>query len=104
LPAPICRVHGFHATFDHQLAMGSVTEKSTFTLLQLLSFALHLALSLTEILLDLALGFLGPTLHMFARVASRLTEITAKLALGFLHLARRLVLKTALVDGRTSPD
>jgi hypothetical protein len=31
LPAPICRVHGFRVTFDHQFAMGSVTEKSTFT-------------------------------------------------------------------------
>ena len=83
--------------------MGSATEKS-ISLASTLSFALHLALGLTEILLDLALGFLCPTLHMFARVASSLTEITAKLALGFLHLARRLVLKTALVDGRTSPD
>ena len=31
LAAPIRRVCGFLETFDHQLAMGSVTEKSTFT-------------------------------------------------------------------------
>jgi len=31
LAAPIRRVRGFLGTFDHQPAMGSVTEKSTFT-------------------------------------------------------------------------
>ena len=66
--------------------------------------ALHLTLGLTEILLDLAHSFLGPTVHTFARVARSLTEITAKLALGFVHLALRLDLKTALADRHTSPE
>ena len=43
--------------------------------------ALDLTLGLTEILLDLALGFLCPTLQMLTRVTGRLTDIATKFAL-----------------------
>src|SRR5450756_499411 len=96
----------------HQFATGCpATGPSLALALLATQRALHLALGLTEILgpptllslrLDLALSFLGPTFHMFARVGRSLTEITTKPALGFDHLALRLVLETALGDGHTS--
>src|SRR6202521_6228700 len=86
----------------HQFSTGCLATGLSLALaLLVVQRALHLALGLAEILLDLALSLLVPTFHMFARVGGTPTKVTTKPVLGFLHLALRLDLETALADRHT---